>query len=94
MLARATSYLAIDKTKEAAADLDEAVQADPNSALAWTTRGEAYEKLGDKAKAAASYTLRSRFVPGTKPRAAGWRAPAVSRSGEPSRSGAFWTRTE
>jgi len=55
LLARATSFLAIDKAKEATADLDEAVQADPNSALAWTVRGEAYEKLGDKAKAAASY---------------------------------------
>ena len=71
MLARATSYLAIDKTKEAAADLDEAVQADPNSALAWTTRGEAYEKLGDKAKAAASYT----------------RAVALRPRGETARSG-------
>ena len=39
LLARATSYLALDKTKEAAADLDEAVQADPNNASAWTTRG-------------------------------------------------------
>ena len=55
LLGRATSYLAIDKVKEAAADLDEAVQADPNSAPAWTTRGQAYERLGDKAKAAASY---------------------------------------
>ena len=55
LLARATSYLALDKAKEAAADLDEAVQADPNSGPAWTTRGQAYERLGDKAKAAASY---------------------------------------
>ena len=37
------------------ADLDEAVQADPNSAQAWTARGQAYERLGDKAKATASY---------------------------------------
>ena len=55
LLGRATSYLAIDKAKEAAADLDEAVQADPNSAPAWSARGQAYERLGDKAKAAASY---------------------------------------
>ena len=55
MLGRATSYLALDKAKEAAADLDEAVQADPNSAAAWAARGLAYERLGDKAKAAASY---------------------------------------
>jgi tetratricopeptide (TPR) repeat protein len=55
LLARATSYLAVDKTKEAASDLDEAVQADPNSAQAWSVRGVTYERLGDKAKAFASY---------------------------------------
>ena len=46
----------MDKFKEAAADLDEAVQADPQNALAWTTRGQAYERLGDKDKAKASYS--------------------------------------
>src|SRR4029077_18887836 len=56
LLGRATSYLALDKVKEAAADLDEAVQADPNSAQAWATRGLVYERLGDKAKASASYS--------------------------------------
>ena len=55
LLARATSYLAVDKTKEAASDLDEAVQADPNNAPAWSARGVTYERLGDKAKASASY---------------------------------------
>jgi Tfp pilus assembly protein PilF len=45
----------VDKTKEAAADLDEAAQADPQSAQIWTTRGLAYERLGDKTKAADSY---------------------------------------
>ena len=55
LLGRAASYLALDKTKEAAVDLDEAVQADPNSAPAWSARGQAYERLGDKTKAAASY---------------------------------------
>lgn len=55
LLGRATSHLALDKAKEAAADLDEAVQADPNSAIAWSTRGQIYERLGDKAKAAESY---------------------------------------
>ncbi|WFU16096.1 tetratricopeptide repeat protein [Bradyrhizobium sp. CB3481] len=55
LLARATSYLAIDKTKEAASDLDEAVQADPSSAPAWSARGVTYERLGDKARAFASY---------------------------------------
>src|SRR5882672_9777949 len=55
LLARANSYLALDKVKEAASDLDEAVQADPNSAQAWSARGIIYERLGDKAKASASY---------------------------------------
>ena len=56
LLGRALSYLALGKAKEAAADLDEAVQDDPQSAQAWMTRGLAYERLGDKAKAAASYS--------------------------------------
>jgi tetratricopeptide (TPR) repeat protein len=56
LMARATSYLAIDKAKEAASDLDEAVQADSSSAQAWTARGAAYERLGDKAKAFTSYS--------------------------------------
>ena len=55
LVARATSYLALDKLKDAAADLDEAVQSDPNNGHAWSMRGLAYERLGDKAKAAASY---------------------------------------
>ncbi len=49
------SYLALDKIKEAAADLDEAAQSDPQNGQIWTTRGLAYERLGDKAKAAGSY---------------------------------------
>jgi len=56
LLARANSYFALDKAKEAVADLDEAVQADANSALAWSSRGAAYERLGDKANASASYS--------------------------------------
>ena len=55
LLARALSYLALDKTKEAATDLDEAVQDDPQNAQAWLTRGLAYERLGDKTRAAGSY---------------------------------------
>jgi Tfp pilus assembly protein PilF len=55
LLARALSYLALDKPKEAAADLDEAVQDDPQNSQAWLTRGLAYERLGDKNKAAGSY---------------------------------------
>jgi len=56
LLGRAISYLAMDKVKEATVDLDEAVQADPHNAQVWTTRGIAYERLGDKTKAAASYS--------------------------------------
>jgi tetratricopeptide (TPR) repeat protein len=56
LLARANSYFALDKGKEAMADLDESVQADPNSALAWSSRGAAYERIGDKANASASYS--------------------------------------
>jgi Flp pilus assembly protein TadD len=55
LVARATSYLALDKLKEAASDLDEAVQSEPNNAHAWSMRGQAYERLGDKKQAAASY---------------------------------------
>jgi len=55
LVERATSYLALDKVKEAASDLDEAVQSDPNYGHAWSMRGLAYERLGDKPKAAASY---------------------------------------
>lgn len=55
LVARATSYLALDKLREAAGDLDEAVQSDPNNGHAWSMRGLAYEKLGDKAKAATCY---------------------------------------
>ena len=55
LVGRAISYLALDKPKEAAADLDEAVQAAPMNGQIWVTRGQAYEKLGDKTKAAASY---------------------------------------
>ena len=55
LLARALSYLALDRPREAASDLDEAVQSDPQNVQAWITRGLAYERLGDKNKAAGSY---------------------------------------
>lgn len=55
LLGRALSNLALGKAKEAAADLDEAVLADPQNPQIWTTRGLAYERLGDKTKAAGSY---------------------------------------
>jgi tetratricopeptide (TPR) repeat protein len=56
LVARAISYLAQEKVREAAGDLDEAVQSEPNNAQAWSTRGQPYEKLGDKPKASASYS--------------------------------------
>ena len=55
LVARATSYLALDRLTEAASDLDEAVQSEPNSGHAWSMRGLAYERLGDKKQAAACY---------------------------------------
>jgi Flp pilus assembly protein TadD len=55
LLGRARSYLALDKVKEATVDLDEAAQAEPQNAQIWTARGLAYERLGNKDKAAGSY---------------------------------------
>ena len=49
------SYLALDKIKEAAADLDEAAQAEPQNVQIWTTRGLAYERLGDRTRPPSSY---------------------------------------
>lgn len=46
---------ALSFCKGCAADLDEAVQADPQNMQAWLTRGLAYERLGEKSKAAGSY---------------------------------------
>ena len=54
-MARALSYLAVGDAKSAASDLDEAVQIDPGNLQAWTSRGLAYERLGQKEKAAGSY---------------------------------------
>ncbi len=47
--------MALGEPKEAASDLDSAVQIEPQSLNAWTSRGLAYERLGDKEKAAGSY---------------------------------------
>jgi tetratricopeptide (TPR) repeat protein len=58
LLGRAISRLALDRVREAAADLDEAAQADPQNAQVWVTRGQAYERLGDKTKAAGSYGMK------------------------------------
>lgn len=55
LVARALSYIAINDFKAAASDLDDAVQMEPESLQAWTARGLAYEKLGNKERAAGSY---------------------------------------
>ena len=55
---------ALSVVEKAALDLDEAVQADPNNVAAWSARGQAYERLGDKAKAAASYNRALALRPG------------------------------
>ena len=47
--------MAINDFKAAASDLDDAVTAEPQNLQAWTTRAFAYERLGDKEKAAGSY---------------------------------------
>ncbi|MEA2934375.1 MAG: hypothetical protein QOD74_1021 [Variibacter sp.] len=55
LVARSLSYIAINDFKSASSDLDDAVQMDPESLQAWTARGLAYEKLGNKDRAAGSY---------------------------------------
>ena len=64
LLARAISYLALNKAREAAVDLDEAVQADPQNEQIWVNRGLAYERLGDRTKAAGCYGRAVNIRPG------------------------------
>jgi len=47
--------MAVNDLKAAASDLDQAVSVDPQNIQAWMTRAYAYEKLGDREKAAGSY---------------------------------------
>ena len=47
--------MAIKDYKAAARDLDDAVAAEPQNLQAWVSRGLAYERLGDREKAAGSY---------------------------------------
>ena len=54
-IARGLSRLALNDPKAAASDLDDAVTVEPQNLNAWTSRGLAYERLGDKEKAAGSY---------------------------------------
>ncbi len=61
------SYLAVGNDKAAASDLDQAVQLNPSDPKAWTSRGLAYERLGQKDKAAGSYAkalnLNDKYAP-------------------------------
>jgi Tfp pilus assembly protein PilF len=69
-VARALSYLALNDAKAAAADLDDAVQLDPQNVQAWTSRGLAYERQNDNEKAAGSYAkaidIRRDYEPATQ----------------------------
>jgi tetratricopeptide (TPR) repeat protein len=56
LIGRALCYVATNKLKEAAADLDEAVGVAPQNGQAWSIRGHVYERLGDRSKAADSYS--------------------------------------
>jgi Tfp pilus assembly protein PilF len=47
--------MAVKNYKDAVGDLDQAVNIDPQNIQAWIARGLAYERLGDKQKAAGSY---------------------------------------
>jgi Tfp pilus assembly protein PilF len=47
--------MAVNNNKNAASDLDDAVTIAPQNVQAWISRGLAYERLGDKEKAAGSY---------------------------------------
>ena len=67
LIARGLSYLAIKDFKAAASDLDEAVQFEPQSLQAWMSRGLAYERLGDREKAAGSYAKALNINQGYEP---------------------------
>ena len=90
LVARAVSYLALDKIKEAVADLDEAAlavgregryPADPQNAQAWSTRGLAYERLGDKTTSVTSYARARALRPGNDPARSGWDQSGGFKSG-------------
>ena len=72
VVARGLSHIAINDFKAAASDLDDAVQLDPQSLQAWTSRGLAYERLGDKEKSAGSYARALNISQGYEPAKAGF----------------------
>ena len=54
-IGRANSHMALGDYKTAVDDFEEAVQLNPQSAQAWTGRGQALERIGDKERALGSY---------------------------------------
>jgi cytochrome c-type biogenesis protein CcmH/NrfG len=79
---RAVSYLAVDKSQDAASDLDEAVRLEPENGEIWKTRGLAYERLGDNNRAAASFGRATALRPSDEEARAGF----ARVGGEPGKS--------
>ena len=65
--------MAVKKYKGAADDLDQAVTIEPQNVQAWMSRGLAYERLGDKEKAAGSYARAMNIDDNYFPAKAGFR---------------------
>jgi Tfp pilus assembly protein PilF len=54
-IARGLSFIALKDFRSAVSDFDDAVEIDGRSLEAWTSRGLAFERMGNKEQAAASY---------------------------------------
>jgi Tfp pilus assembly protein PilF len=67
------SFLAAGDLKSAAADLDNAVMLEELNVAAWTSRGLAYERLGEREKAAGSYAKALNVDQHYKPAAEGFK---------------------
>src|SRR5690606_30581361 len=72
LTARGLSYLAVNDLKSAAADLDEAVLLAQQSLHGWMSRALAYERLGDRIKAAGSYAHAMKLRPDYAPASDGF----------------------
>ena len=72
LLGRAISYLALDKIKEAAADLDEAAQADPQNGRSGRPAGLPMSASATRPRPPAHIAAPSPSAPGTKPREHGF----------------------
>jgi Tfp pilus assembly protein PilF len=66
------SYVAINDHKRAIEDFDEALEKNPRNLEAWTSRGLAWERLGDKEKAAGSYARALNINQNYQPAVAGF----------------------